>query len=148
MSARCSAVRRLLCKRLVICGRDGTRETCKLVQAAQGTHNWVPWHQADSAVEAVQAARAEGYQVVAVEQTHNATSLDHFRPCYPVCLVLGSERAGISPAVLDLADSAISIHMRGMANSLNVAMAAAIVLHTIAAGQMPGSASFFQSFTQ
>ena len=122
-----------LCERLVVCGRDASRGMRKLVQAAQGTHNWVPWEQRDSAVEAVLAARAEGCQVVAVEQTSDAVGLDHFLPRYPICLVLGSERVGVSQAVLDLADAAVTIPMQGMANSLNVATAAAIVLHGLAA---------------
>ena len=121
-----------LCERLVICDRDASRGMRKLVQAAQGTHHWMPWEQRDSAVEAVLAARAEGCQVVAVEQTSDAVGLDRFLPSYPVCLVLGSERAGVSQAVLDLADAAVTIPMRGMANSLNVATAAAIVLHGLA----------------
>jgi tRNA G18 (ribose-2'-O)-methylase SpoU len=121
-----------LCERLVICGRNATQGTRKLVQAAKGTHNWVPWRQADSAVDVVQAARSEGYQIVVIEQTTLAVSLDHFSPHYPICLVLGSERAGVSPDVIDLADTAVAIPMRGMANSLNVATAAAIVLHTFA----------------
>ncbi len=121
-----------LCERLVVCGRDASRGMRKLVQAAQGTHNWVPWEQRDSAVEVVLAARAEGCQVVAVEQTGDAVGLDLFLPRYPVCLVLGSERAGVSQAVLDLADAAVTIPMQGMANSLNVATAAAIVLHGLA----------------
>ena len=123
-----------LCERLVICGRDAGRGMRKLVQAAQGTHKWVPWDQADHAVEVVRAARARGWQVVAVEQTGSAVGLDQVRLRYPVCLVLGSERAGVSQAVLDLADVAVSIPMQGMANSLNVATAAAIVLHAMASG--------------
>ena len=121
-----------LCERLVVCGRDASRGMRKLVQAAQGTHHWVPWEQRDSAVEAVLEARAEGCQVLAVEQTSDAVGLDSFLPRYPVCLVLGSERAGVSQAVLDLADAAVTIPMQGMANSLNVATAAAIVLHGLA----------------
>lgn len=125
-----------LCERLVVCGRDASRGMRKLVQAAQGTHNWVPWEQRDSAVEAVLAARAEGCQVAAVEQTSDAVGLDRFLPRYPVCLVLGSERAGVSQAVLNLADAAVTIPMQGMANSLNVATAAAIVLHGLATARM------------
>lgn len=120
-----------LCERLVVCGRDGTRGTRKLVQAAQGTQRWVPWEQAGSATEVVKTARAGGYQIVAVEQTSGAASLDQFLPRYPICLVLGSERTGVSQTVLDLADAAVVIPMQGMANSLNVATAAAIVLHTL-----------------
>ncbi len=127
-----------LCERLVVCGRDASRGMRKLVQAAQGTHNWVPWERRDSAVEAVLAARAEGCQVVAVEQTSDAVGLDRFLPRYPVCLVLGSERAGVSQAVLDLADAAVTIPMRGMANSLNVATAAAVALHGLATACVDG----------
>lgn len=122
-----------LCERLVVCGRDGAKGMRKLVQAAQGTHNWVPWEQRDSAADAVCEARAEGWQVVAVEQTSGAVDLGRFVPRRPVCLVLGAERSGVSRAVLDLADAAVVIPVRGMANSLNVATAAAIVLHALAA---------------
>lgn len=121
-----------LCERLVVCGRDGARGMRKLVQAAQGTHNWVPWEQRDHAADAVCEARAEGWQVVAVEQTGGAVDIGRFVPRHPICLVLGAERTGVSPAVLDLADAAVVIPVRGMANSLNVATAAAIVLHALA----------------
>ena len=120
-----------LCESLVICGRDSSRGTRKLIQAAQGTHKWVPWKQHDSAENAVQAARAEGWFVLAVEQTSGAMPLEQLAPGFPVCVVLGSERAGVSQPVLDLADAAVFIPMGGMANSLNVATAAAIVLHRL-----------------
>lgn len=121
-----------LCESLVICGRDDSRGTRKLVQAAQGTHKWVPWQQCESAEDAVRAARADGWFIVALEQTSGAVSLEQFAPRFPMCLVLGSERAGVSQSVLDLSDAAVSIPMGGMANSLNVATAAAIVLHKLA----------------
>lgn len=127
-----------LCERLVVCGRDGARGMRKLVQAAQGTHNWVPWEQRDHAADAVREARAAGWQVVAVEQTSDAVDLGRFVPRHPVCLVLGAERSGVSQAVLDLADAAVVIPVRGMANSLNVATAAAIVLHALAAPPAAG----------
>ncbi len=122
-----------LCERLVICGRGASRGTRKLIQAAQGTHKWVPWEQRDSAETVLREYRAEGWQVVALEQTSDAVNLDRFLPRYPIGLVLGSERDGVSQPVLDLADLAVSIPMGGMANSLNVAKAAAIVLHRLAA---------------
>jgi tRNA(Leu) C34 or U34 (ribose-2'-O)-methylase TrmL len=40
-----------------------------------------------------------------------------------------SERSGVSPAAMEAADAAVAIPMLGMANSLNVATAAAILLH-------------------
>ena len=46
----------------------------------------------------------------------------------PVALVVGSERHGVSPAWIDAADETIAIPMPGPSDSLNVAVAAGIVL--------------------
>ncbi len=76
-------------------------------------------------------AKADGYQVVVVEQASNSIPPEDFVPAFPVCVVLGGERGGVSSAVMKLADAVIEIPMRGMANSINVATAAAIVLYSI-----------------
>jgi tRNA G18 (ribose-2'-O)-methylase SpoU len=47
--------------------------------------------------------------------------------------VLGGARSGVSPEVIDDADAAVAIPMLGMANSLNAATAAAILLHWLTA---------------
>jgi len=46
----------------------------------------------------------------------------------PVALVVGSERHGVSPAWTDAADETVAIPMPGPSDSLNVAVAAGIVL--------------------
>jgi TrmH family RNA methyltransferase len=46
----------------------------------------------------------------------------------PVALVFGNEGAGVSPALLALADARVRIPMPGHAESLNVAMAATVCL--------------------
>jgi tRNA G18 (ribose-2'-O)-methylase SpoU len=50
-------------------------------------------------------------------------------PVFPATLVLGGERSGVSPEIVQSADAAVAIPMLGMANSLNVATAAAILLY-------------------
>ena len=47
----------------------------------------------------------------------------------PVALVMGSEERGISPAMLGLCDARVRIPMSGEISSLNVSVAAAIVLY-------------------
>ena len=42
---------------------------------------------------------------------------------------LGGERTGVSPEAIDAADAVVTIPMLGMANSLNVATTAAILLY-------------------
>lgn len=48
-----------------------------------------------------------------------------------VALVIGNEGAGIRPALLDRADRRVTVPMRGPAESLNAAVAAAILLYEV-----------------
>lgn len=89
---------------------------------------FVPWEYREESAEVLAEARARGWQVVAVEQAHNSVPFDTaglYRA--PVCLVLGHERAGVAPSTLLAADRVVEIPVYGMANSLNVAMALAVV---------------------
>lgn len=121
----------MLAERLVITGTDVDLTKRNLGQAACGTQNWTPWTQESSAVEAVLRARDDGYQIAVVELASNSVRLEAFAPKFPVCLVLGGEFDGVSQHVVDLADAVIEIPMRGMANSINVSTAAAIVLYEL-----------------
>jgi tRNA G18 (ribose-2'-O)-methylase SpoU len=89
---------------------------------------YVPWEYRSSAIDVARQLGEQGYQVVAVEQAHGSLAFDQagiYRT--PLCLILGHERAGVAPAALSLADVCVEIPVFGMANSLNVAMALAVV---------------------
>ena len=93
---------------------------------------FVPWEYAPSAIDVVRDLRGRGYQVVAVEQAHDSrlfTSEGIYRP--PLCLIFGHERAGVTPSALREADVCVEVPVFGMANSLNVAMACAVVGYEI-----------------
>lgn len=93
---------------------------------------FVPWEYHPSAPEVVQRLRQRGYQIVAIEQAHHSvpyTRAGIYRP--PLCLIFGHERAGVAPAALDAADLRVELPVYGMANSLNVAMACALVGYEI-----------------
>jgi tRNA G18 (ribose-2'-O)-methylase SpoU len=125
-----------LVESLVVTGVKVNLRNRHLVQAAQGTQHWTPWAQVDAAEVAVARAKADGYQVLVVEQASNSIRPEDFVPAFPLCVVLGGERGGVSPEVMRLADAVIEIPMRGMANSINVATAAAIVLYSISSRAM------------
>lgn len=89
---------------------------------------FVPWEYHPDAGTLVETLKREGRQIVAVEQAHGSVSYTaegNYRP--PLCLVLGHERAGVTPPLLEAADLCVEIPVYGMANSLNVAMALGIV---------------------
>jgi 23S rRNA (guanosine2251-2'-O)-methyltransferase len=93
---------------------------------------FVPWEYHASATEVVQRLREARYQVVAVEQGHQSTPYTRagiYRP--PLCLIFGHERAGVAPSALEAADLCVELPVYGMANSLNVAMACALVGYEI-----------------
>ncbi len=121
-----------LVERLVICGTPVALRNRKLVQAAAGTQHWVPWEQATDAVSVVRAAKASGCWIAAVELTADSIGPAALQPRFPAVLVLGAELGGVSQPVLACADAAVAIPMLGMANSLNVATAAAIILYDLA----------------
>jgi tRNA G18 (ribose-2'-O)-methylase SpoU len=118
-----------LVQQLVICGTKVELHKRKLVQAAQGTQRWVPWSHRQQAGEAVVDAKAMGAWVVVAEQTTASVGPEGLVPTFPASLVLGGERSGVSPEAMEAADAAVAIPMFGMANSLNVATAAAILLY-------------------
>lgn len=139
----CDALR---VERLYLCGITGrpasdTDERPRHVQErAQREINktavmavpFVPWEYRASAVDVVRERRDRGSQIVGVEQAHGSRAYSEegiYRS--PVCLVFGHERAGIAPAALDATDLCVEIPVFGMANSLNVAMACAIVGYEI-----------------
>jgi tRNA G18 (ribose-2'-O)-methylase SpoU len=93
---------------------------------------YVPWEYQPSAMDVVQQLRQRGYQIVAIEQAHASTPYTRagiYRP--PLGLIFGHERAGVGPGALRLADLCVELPVFGMANSLNVAMACALVGYEI-----------------
>jgi tRNA G18 (ribose-2'-O)-methylase SpoU len=80
-------------------------------------------------MEAIGIAKSSGMRICVLEQTDRsipASSLT--KGDFPLCLVVGNELTGISPAVLAAADLAVDIPMYGVKQSLNAAVAYGIAL--------------------
>jgi 23S rRNA (guanosine2251-2'-O)-methyltransferase len=121
----------MMLERLIICNPDFNLRKRRLVHAAQGAQYWVPWEHAASAEQCVTEARESGYQIAVIELTSNSIVPSKFIPRFPLCLVIGGERSGVSQSIVDAADVSLMIPMEGMSNSLNLATAAAIVFYEI-----------------
>ena len=77
-----------LVKQLMICGTRVELHKRRLVQAAQGTQNWVPWSERQHASEAVAEAKARGAWVVVAEQTTASVRPEQLTPAFPATLSL------------------------------------------------------------
>ncbi|MEO3812542.1 RNA methyltransferase [Sphaerisporangium sp. B11E5] len=115
-------------ERMWLAGNSTPPTNPKVQKTALGTDRLVPWEEAVPALDAVREAKQDGYTVIAVELTGDAVPLHQARLDRDVCLVLGSEDHGCSPAVLQAADEVIYIPQVGRVGSFNVGVAAAIVL--------------------
>lgn len=103
----------------------------RLAKTALGAQDHVAWRHVEDVCVAVQGLKEIGYQIIVLEQTDESHSYSFFKPTAPVCLVVGNEISGVSEQVVQMADVAVDIEMRGVKNSLNVSVAAGIVVYEI-----------------
>jgi tRNA G18 (ribose-2'-O)-methylase SpoU len=73
--------------------------------------------------------RADGYQLVGLEQSTNSENLHHFSFERRSVLVIGNERLGIEQDLLRLLNRVIEIPVWGLPYSYNVATAADMALY-------------------
>ena len=93
-----------------------------------GAGKWLDLHVHETLEAAVQTLHAAGQLVYAAHLSPQAVEfreLDYTRPC---ALLLGAELDGVSDAGARLADRHVVIPMLGMTASLNVSVAAAVIL--------------------
>ena len=73
--------------------------------------------------------RAAGYQLVALEQTTDSTSIFDFRFERKTALIIGNERSGLDEDELRLVHRVVEIPMYGLPHALNAATATAMALY-------------------
>lgn len=72
-----------------------------------------------------------GFRLVAAERTTRSVSLASHVPVARTILLLGNEGRGLEPRWLDLADDVVEIDLADGVDSLNVAVAAGIVMYEL-----------------
>ncbi|GAA4622006.1 hypothetical protein GCM10023196_012470 [Actinoallomurus vinaceus] len=97
-------------------------------KTALGTERLIAWEEPVPIADAVRAAREDGFRIVAIELTGDAVPLHEAPLDGDVCLAVGGEDHGCSPALLAAADTVAYIPQIGRVGSLNVAVATAIAL--------------------
>ena len=99
---------------------------------AAKVEKWLQIDRFESAEACVAALHSEGIKVYATELTDNAQDYLDVNFSGPSAIVLGNEHAGCSVEMIALADGGIVIPMVGFVQSLNVSVAAAVVMAEMA----------------
>jgi len=102
----------------------------ELRKVALGAEEVIPFEHVDDVVALVTRLQAEGYTVIAVEQTVHSVKLDNFQrePGKKYALVFGNEVDGVQQAVVDACNYALEIPQQGTKHSLNVSVSIGVIL--------------------
>lgn len=90
---------------------------------------WVDIKRFDSVEECFDFFRKQNYKIFATALNANSESIYQTDFTEKVVIVLGNEHTGVSEHAMKYADSCIYIPMNGMVQSLNVSVAAAVILY-------------------
>ena len=115
-------------ERVWLCGSTAEPGHPSARKTALGTDRLLAFESVPAATAAADAARADGYRVVAIELAGEAVPLHEAPLAGDICLALGNEDHGCSAALLAAADLIAYIPQPGKVGSLNVAAATAIAL--------------------
>lgn len=96
---------------------------------AGGSSRWVRLDAHDTLARAVDRLHADGFRVCAAHLSPRARDFRELDFTVPTALLLGNELEGISPEGERLADVHVKVPIAGMVQSLNVSVAAAVILY-------------------
>ncbi len=112
----------------VIVGEHGFRASRGV---SKGTHRWLNVVRYQSAEGCVRRLKQDGYAIYVAAMGADTTPED-LRDTPRLAVVFGNEHRGVSPEMRSVADGTFAIPMRGFVESLNISVAAAITMQTLA----------------
>ena len=113
-----------------LCGITATPPRAEIHKTALGAEDSVTWKYFAETTDAVDELHANATKVFAVEQVANATMLQSLetKGGERYAVVLGNEVKGVQQTVVDRCDGCLEIPQFGTEHSLNVSVAAGIVV--------------------
>lgn len=107
----------------------------EISKVSLGAEKTVAWEKARSAASLVKKLKKEGYKIFAVEQAKNSVPYYKVRAEKKrITLILGAEVSGLPHSILKLCDKILEIPMYGKKESLNVSIAAGVVMYAMRHG--------------
>lgn len=115
---------------IIIPEKNSVSVTADAVKTSAGGLFYVPVCRVRDLVSSVRMLKESGIKIVAATEktTASYTDIDY---TVPVAIVMGSEDVGISNEVLRLCDELVAIPMSGNIGSLNVSVAAGVMMYEV-----------------
>ncbi len=118
---------------ILLSGYSPTPPRTEINKTAIGAEGFVPWRQIEDGTEAINLLKEDDYYIIGLEQTTESTALPDFDAKLhdKICIVLGNEVTGIDEELLPLIDEFVAIPQFGHKHSLNVSVAAGVILYAL-----------------
>jgi tRNA G18 (ribose-2'-O)-methylase SpoU len=115
---------------IYLCGITATPPHREIHKTALGATESVSWEYREKTTNAISELKEMGYRIFSVEQAEGALLLDQVQLSQDqkYALVFGHEIRGVDQKVVDMSDQCIEIPQYGTKHSLNIAVAAGIVI--------------------
>jgi tRNA G18 (ribose-2'-O)-methylase SpoU len=102
-----------------------------IAKTALGAEKFIPWEYVKSPPQLLKRLKKEGWKIVGVEQDKRSKNYRTLRAKGRTFFIFGNEVLGLSKSLRDACDEIVEIPMHGKKESLNVSVAAGIVLFSL-----------------
>jgi tRNA (guanosine-2'-O-)-methyltransferase len=105
-------------------------------QVGKGSQKWMTFHRYNQKMhntqDCIDAVKEKGYQIIATNPHESSKFVADFDVTKKTAFVFGVEKEGVSDMMMEQADGYLKVPMYGFTESLNVSVAAAIILQDVA----------------
>jgi len=119
-----------LIEKIIISGYTATPENSRMEKTALGSSDSVDWEYSDDIIETIKKLKKKDIKVISIEQADESLKIEKFNPIKGTkyAFIFGNEVDGVSDDIINVSDEVVEIPQVGTKHSLNVSVAAGIVL--------------------
>lgn len=118
-------------EKIYLCWYTPTPPRNEISKTALTAQNTIDWEYYSDASEVVERLKKQNFEIYSIELSKDAIGYKELYKNTPenICFVLWNEVKGVDPNLLDISDEIVMIPMLGNKESLNVSVAAGIVMY-------------------
>ncbi|MFL2614673.1 MAG: TrmH family RNA methyltransferase [Candidatus Marisimplicoccus sp.] len=119
-----------LIEKIIISGYTATPENDRMKKTALGSSDSVDWEYSDDIIETIKKLQKKDVKIISIEQADESLKIEKFNPVSGTkyAFIFGNEVDGVSDDIINVSDQVVEIPQVGTKHSLNVSVAAGIVL--------------------
>ena len=120
-----------LVSKIYLCGITAKPPNRKINKTALGSTDSVEWEYFKSTIKLIEKLKSEGVKIWSIEQVERAQKLNYIEKIdskLKHAIVFGNEIKGVDQKIIDISENTIEINQYGTKHSLNVTVAAGIVI--------------------